>query len=127
MYYIVNLFILLYFYFFMKNRKYKLPRYPKCTIPIIVSAVFTETIRAEGLEIKVMTYAHQRLVQLLVSEIHVTRTDGGSEEFILKVDRSPVNSTIDLAIDEPTVLTGLKGYRQFNARQCRSLISDNKM
>lgn len=56
-----------------------------------------------------MTYAHQRLVQLLVSEIHVTRTDGGNEEYILNVERSLINSTIDLAIDEPTVLTGLKG------------------
>ena len=60
-----------------------------------------------------MTYAHQRLVQLLVSEIHVTRTDGGREEFILKVDRSQINSTIDLAIEEPIILHGLDGYKHF--------------
>ena len=56
-----------------------------------------------------MTYAHQRLVQLLVTEVHVTRTDGGSQEFSLEVDRSPMNSTIDLAFDEPTTLNGLEG------------------
>ena len=75
--------------------------------------MFTETIRSESLEIKVMTYAHQRLVQLLVSEIHVTRTDGGREEFILKVDRSQINSTIDLAIEEPIIPHGLDGYKHF--------------
>ncbi|KAK7482442.1 hypothetical protein BaRGS_00026259, partial [Batillaria attramentaria] len=64
-------------------------------------AVFSETIRTEGLEIKHVTYAHQRLVQVLVTQIHVTRTDGGNKAFTLMIDRSEMNSTIDLAITDP--------------------------
>ncbi|XP_076437374.1 protein-glucosylgalactosylhydroxylysine glucosidase-like [Babylonia areolata] len=72
-------------------------------------AVFTETIRAEGLEIKVMTYAHQRLVQLLVTEVHVTRTDSSQQELTVMLDRSKMNSTVDLGIKESTQVKDLSG------------------
>nr|KAG5696162.1 hypothetical protein BaRGS_026521 [Batillaria attramentaria] len=67
----------------------------------VMDTVFSETIRTEGLEIKHVTYAHQRLVQVLVTQIHVTRTDGGNKAFTLMIDRSEMNSTIDLAITDP--------------------------
>lgn len=77
----------------MVNRKYALN---------VWTAVFTETISSPGLEIKVMTYAHQRLVQLIVTEVHAQRTDGKREEFRLMMDRSHFDSTEDLKMQQPT-------------------------